>query len=107
MAKTVEDLVAAARSRITEIDCARARSLIEEGATVVDVREPAEWEKGTIDGALTIPRGLLEWKVAGEPALADRAAPVVVYCQAGGRAALANLRAATRLVRRGITSALV
>lgn len=89
MPRTVEDLVKAAKAQITEVDVAQARRLLEEGVTFVDVREPAEWEKGTVPGALTIPRGLLEWKAGSEPALADLAAPVVVYCQGGGRSALA------------------
>jgi sulfur dioxygenase len=89
MTKTVEDLVRAARAAVTEIDVARARELLAAGVTFIDVREPAEWEKGTIAGAVCIPRGVLEWKAGAEPRLADRAAPVVVYCQSGGRSALA------------------
>ena len=89
MAKTLEELVKDARAAIREIDVEQARTLLAQGARFVDVREPAEWEKGIIPGALTIPRGVLEWKVGAEPALADRDAPLVVYCQSGGRAAFA------------------
>ncbi|MCB1749482.1 MAG: rhodanese-like domain-containing protein [Gammaproteobacteria bacterium] len=89
MAKTVEDLVRAARAAVSEIDVARARELQATGVTFVDVREPAECEKGIIEGAVCIPRGVLEWKAGAESRLADRAAPVVVYCQSGGRSALA------------------
>ena len=89
MAKTVEELVKEARAAVTEVDVARARELEAAGAVFVDVREPAEWEKGTVDGAVCIPRGVLEWKAGAEPKLADRGAPVVVYCQSGGRSAMA------------------
>ena len=89
MSKSVEELVKAARAAVTEIDVAQARALLAAKATFIDVREPPEWDKGTIPGALTIPRGVLEWKVGGESALADRNAPVVVYCQSGGRSAMA------------------
>jgi rhodanese-related sulfurtransferase len=89
MTKTVEDLVRAARAEVTEIDVGRARELQARGVTFVDVREPAEWDKGVIEGAVCIPRGVLEWKAGAEPRLADRAAPVVVYCQSGGRSAMA------------------
>ena len=89
MTKTVDDLVAAAKTQITEVDVAKAKSLLARGVTFVDVREPPEWEKGTIPGALQIPRGLVEWKAGSEPALADKTATVVVYCQGGGRSALA------------------
>lgn len=89
MPTTVDELVQAAKAQITEIDVAEAERLRAAGVTFVDVREPAEWEQGTVPGALTIPRGLIEWKAGSEPALADRDAPVVVYCQGGGRSALA------------------
>lgn len=92
MPKTVDDLIAEARAAVTEVDVERARELHAGGAVFVDVREPPEWDKGTVDGALRIPRGVLEWKAAGEAALADRDAPVVVYCQSGGRSAMAALR---------------
>ena len=89
MAKTVEELVKEARAAVSEVDVARARELKAAGAVFVDVREPAEWEKGTVEGAVCIPRGVLEWKAGAEPKLADRGAPVVVYCQSGGRSAMA------------------
>ncbi len=89
MAKTVEDIVKQAKAEITEIDVAKAKELLDVAVTFVDVREPPEWAKGTITGALQVPRGLIEWKVSSEAALADRSAPVVVYCQGGGRSALA------------------
>ncbi|MEQ8232798.1 MAG: rhodanese-like domain-containing protein [Gammaproteobacteria bacterium] len=89
MAKTVEELVKEARAAVTEVDVERARELHAAGATFIDVREPPEWDKGTVEGALRIPRGVLEWKVGGEQQLTDRSAPVVVYCQSGGRSAMA------------------
>jgi len=89
MVKTVEELVKEARAAVTEVDVARARELQAAGAVFVDVREPAEWEKGIVDGAVCIPRGVLEWKAGAEAKLADRGAPVVVYCQSGGRSAMA------------------
>ena len=89
MAKTVEDIVKEAKAAITEIDVEKAKKLLDAAVTFVDVREPPEWAKGTITGALQIPRGLIEWKVSSEAALANRSAPVVVYCQGGGRSSLA------------------
>ncbi len=100
MGMTVEDIVKAARAQVEEIDVARARELQAGGAVFIDVREPAECAKGAIPGALQLPRGVLEWKVGAEPALADREQPVVVYCQAGGRAALA----AVALAQMGFTN---
>ena len=49
--------------------------------TLVDVREPFEWELGRIDGARLIPLGELPARL-GE---LDSRQPVVAYCQRGTR----------------------
>ena len=89
MAKTIEEIVKAAKAAIKEVSVAEARALHSDRTTFVDVREPPEWQDGTVDGALRIPRGVLEWRSADEDALKDKSAPVVVYCKSGGRSALA------------------
>lgn len=64
-------------------------------AVVLDVREPIEWEHH-IAGAVQVPRGLLEF--IADPASPrhdvrlDPARRILVYCNSGGRAALATLR---------------
>lgn len=97
MQTSVNDLVAAARSRIREID-ARTLAASPAGARVlIDVREPAEYLEGHLPGAINLPRGVLEFKIHAhpalacevEPALAQKARPIVLYCLSGGRAALA------------------
>ncbi len=75
------------RAEIREVDVAGARSLIEDNAAVIDVREPDETEQGIVPEAVTIPRGYLELRV--EDAVPDKTAPVVVYCAGGTRSALA------------------
>jgi len=105
---SVQDLVAAARSRIREVTAAELRALQDAGAPVVDVREPDEFADGHLPGAVNIPRGLLEFEVDGHPAvnyetaeaLSHRERPVVLYCLSGGRSALA----AEALKRLGFTS---
>ena len=57
-----------------------------EDHVVLDVREKEEWDAGHIDGALHIPRGLLEFKI--EEAVSDKDKKIVVYCKTGGRASL-------------------
>ena len=97
MSLTVRELVAAARTRIREIQPAELLELQQFGCPVVDVREPDEFAEGHIPGAVNIPRGLLEFEVDGHPAvnyetaeaLSHRARPVVLYCLSGGRSALA------------------
>ena len=62
---------------------------------LLDVREPAEHELGTVPGALLVPVGeVLSWEELDHH-LPD--GPVVVYCKAGPRAH----RAAAHLVRMG------
>ncbi len=95
MNKTAADLVAEARSEIREIapnDVARHRKCV-----LIDVREPAEFATGRIEGSINIPRGVLEFQVDADPAVANVSDPalshkqqaIVVYCRTGGRAALA------------------
>jgi len=55
------------------------------GATLIDVREPYEWEMGHIDGARLIPLGQIERRLNEIPRDRD----VVLYCQMGGRSARA------------------
>lgn len=67
---------------------------------VLDVRTPAEWDRGRLPGAIRIgidhlPQAL----AAGElPARSDR--PILVYCAVGSRSA----RAAELLVSQGFTA---
>jgi rhodanese-related sulfurtransferase len=94
---SAQDLVNQAKTRILEIDRARLLQLQAAGVPIVDVREPAEFQAGHIEGAVNIPRGVLEFEIDGhpavncrtDPALAHRDAPIVVYCRSGGRSALA------------------
>lgn len=87
--KTAHDMVAAAKASIREVALADAESAILEADVVLDVREPEEFHEGHIGGAVNIPRGMLEFMLAGDPALQDRSIGVVVYCKTSGRAALA------------------
>lgn len=89
--KTAHDLVAAAKARITEITPQQAQAALGTAELVLDVREPAEYAGGHLPGAVNIPRGLLEFKLSGDPALERRDLQVLLYCKTSGRAALAAL----------------
>lgn len=52
-------------------------------ATVLDVREPTEWELGTLPGALTISLGEIVQRVEELPK--DR--PILCVCRSGNRSA--------------------
>ena len=96
MAKSVKDLVEAANAVVPRITPAQAQELIERGnAVVVDVRDAPEVEKsGKVAGAVHIPRGMLEFRADPESPYFDqsfaRDKTVIVYCAAGGRAALSG-----------------
>ena len=58
---------------------------------IIDVREADEYAAGHMPGAINIPRGLLEFKLSGTPALDQRNLSVVLYCKTSGRSALAAM----------------
>ncbi|MEO5724667.1 MAG: molybdopterin-synthase adenylyltransferase MoeB [Ilumatobacteraceae bacterium] len=84
---TFRDLLQAAKAEIDEVDPSGAAERIAAGATVLDVREPDEYDEGALPGAIHIPRGHLEAQVEGR--LLDKSADVVVYCAGGVRSAFA------------------
>ena len=87
--KTAHDLVAAAKARIQEIPVAQAEQAILEADVVIDVREADEFAAGHLPGAIHASRGMLEFKLSGNPALSARDLKIVLYCKTSGRAALA------------------
>ena len=89
MAKSYQDMVAEAKAETEQTDADAVHGALESGedVTVVDVREPDEYQAGHIKGAKPVPRGLLEYKADEE--LPDKDARIVVHCAVGGRGALA------------------
>jgi rhodanese-related sulfurtransferase len=87
---TAMDLVAEAKSRITEIEPVAAQAEMST-ALLLDVRESAEFEAGRLPGAINIPRGVLEFKIGEHPQLSQRDRDILIYCKTSGRAALAAL----------------
>lgn len=87
--KTAHDLVVAAKSQCREVSVEDAQALVQSADAVIDVREPDEYAAGHLAGAVNLPRGLLEFKLSGTPALEPRNLNVVLYCKTGGRSALA------------------
>lgn len=97
--KSLMDLVSAAKKNIDEIDAGKLKDKISSDSSdnflLVDIREPAEVADGMIDGAINIPRGVLEPAAdldypKRHPQLSEaRSKNVVLYCASGGRSALA------------------
>ena len=89
MAKSFQDIMAETRKAIREISLESLRDRLEAGEsfTLLDVREGEEFRAGHIPGAVNVPRAHLDSKA--EATIADRDAPVIVYCAGGVRSALA------------------
>ncbi len=95
MPKTAKDMVAEASASVPRISQSDAVELIDKGAILLDIREANEiLQSGKAAGALAIPRGLLEFRADPSSELhdpdLDPEKPVILYCAAGGRAALAG-----------------
>lgn len=89
MFKPAHELVLEAKKSVAEFPAAEIQErLAQPDILLIDVREPDEYRQGHIPGAVNIPRGLLEFKISGEPGLQNVARPIIVYCKTSGRAAL-------------------
>ena len=90
----VMEMVATARAGIENLTPAEVADEIDRGdVLLVDLREPDETANGVIPGALSAPRGMLEFHA--DPATPyhldcfDPGRRVIVYCASGARSALA------------------
>jgi len=81
------ELLQQAKAEIREVDTAGGEQLLAEGWTLLDVREPDEYEQGAIAGSVHIPRGQLESSI--ENRVPDRSTPLVAMCAGGVRSAFA------------------
>ena len=85
---TFRDLLAQTKAEINEIDTATAEARIAAGGvTVLDVREPDEFDQGALPSVIHIPRGHLEAQI--ESRITDKTAEVIAYCAGGVRSAFA------------------
>lgn len=74
------------RKKMNFIDPQTARQLVDEGALLVDVRTPQEYNERHIPGALNLPLQELEARTAELPK--DRT--LVLYCRSGNRSSMAR-----------------
>lgn len=109
MEKTLQDFLTEARERVNHITPDELMEMMEAGEDflIIDVREESEFAHGHIASSINVPRGTIE-------GAADRRCPkrqkelcgarnrvIVVYCQTGGRSAMAT----DVLVQMGFTKA--
>ncbi|HVL64805.1 MAG TPA: rhodanese-like domain-containing protein [Actinomycetota bacterium] len=92
--KGAMDLVKEAKQQVENLTPEQVASEVESGdAVLVDLREPQERENGVIPGAMSAPRGMLEFYA--DPSLPyhkeelQRDRRVILHCASGGRSALA------------------
>ena len=71
---------------VPTIEVAQVPDPIPEGVTVLDVREPLEWQHGHIDGAVHIPLTQIPDRAAELPV--DQ--QLLVVCKVGGRSSQAT-----------------
>ena len=85
--KEFEDLVKNIMPNVREISVQQAREKIENGATLIDVREDREFAEAHAAGATHIGRGVIERDVVHQ--FPDKETTFVLYCGGGYRSALA------------------
>jgi rhodanese-related sulfurtransferase len=93
--KTVEDLLAEARSELSRLEPAEAGSALASGALLVDIRAESQRERdGEVPGSLFIARNVLEWRCDPrsrwrDERVSDPGRRVIVMCDEGYQSSLA------------------
>lgn len=87
---------AAATEGISQLGVSELAARLDDGVRLVDVREPAEYERGHVPGAELVPLG----RIAEAAADWDRSEPLLLICRSGNR----SMVAARRLQDLGFTS---
>jgi rhodanese-related sulfurtransferase len=93
--RSIDDVLADARTRIRRLDPLQTREAVSRGALLVDIRPV--WQRaefGSFPGALVIERNHLEWRLdpassAHISAATDHDVEVIVACQEGYSSSLA------------------
>jgi rhodanese-related sulfurtransferase len=94
-ARTVDDLLAEARSRIVRVTPRQAAARIADGALLVDIRPAAQRAReGEVPGSLIVERNVLEWRFdpasdARLPHATGYDVDVIIICSEGYTSSLA------------------
>jgi molybdopterin/thiamine biosynthesis adenylyltransferase/rhodanese-related sulfurtransferase len=84
---TVAEPIELVKSRIEEIDPASAQREVDDGALLIDVREPHEWDEAHVAGAKLVPLATVTERIA--ELAPDRSQRVLLFCRVGNRSARA------------------
>ncbi len=85
----LQEMITEARSKVKELTLADFKEKDSSLHTLIDVREPAEFQQGHLQDAINIPRGVIEMKLSMLPEFKNQNKEIILMCQTGGRSALA------------------
>ena len=95
-----DELIKAVRPNVKEVTAKELKDKIakqEEEFTLIDVRQKPEFENGAIEGAVNIPRGVLEFKINDDAFWEEEymypptdTTLIILYCKHGSRSILAG-----------------
>lgn len=94
-ARSIDEILAAARSRLRRLDPRQAQRRLADGALLVDIRPAAQRAaEGEMPGALVVERNVLEWRFdpasdARLPQATGYDVEVIVICSEGYTSSLA------------------
>jgi rhodanese-related sulfurtransferase len=95
MARTVDELLEAARARIERVEASDAAEAVERGdAVLLDIRSDSQRAAdGVVPGAVFHPRNVVEWRADPrsehrDPAISDPRGRVIVMCDEGYQSSL-------------------
>lgn len=83
---------------VTKVDCVKSVELVNDGAILIDVRSPAEYNLYHLNEAINIDYEQIENKIT--EAVPDKNQKIIVYCQSGSR----SNTAANTLINLGYTN---
>jgi rhodanese-related sulfurtransferase len=93
--RTVDELLAEARSRLTRLDPDEAAAAIRDGALLIDIRsESQRAADGVVPGSLFVARNVLEWRCDPssehrDPRIEGRERQLILMCNEGYQSSLA------------------
>jgi rhodanese-related sulfurtransferase len=105
--RTLDQILEAAKARITRLEPREALAAVEAGALLIDTRSDVDRERdGIVPGSLHIPRTVLEWRLDPDspwrnPYVGGLDARIVLLCDHG----FSSILAAATLVELGFASA--
>lgn len=70
-------------AKVNRITCNDVNDLVSEGAIVIDVRTPGEYETDHIENAINIDSNEIKYVIKGK--IKDYETKIIVYCQTGNR----------------------